>query len=105
MDHTYGTDYGKFLQAKGDGQNGDEFGSAVLESEQLEQVNKEGDCLQFWYYLHEKNSSDATQILVNMYQEGQEDRIELKKLSGDHGEVWRLDRTPLKSDVKYQVGI
>ena len=77
----------------------------MLESEQLKQVNKEGDCLQFWYYLHEKNSSDGTHILVNMYQEGQEDRIELKKLSGDHGEVWRLDRTPLKSDVNYKVGI
>ena len=69
----------------------------------LKQVNSEGDCLEFWYYLHETNSSDDTEILVNMNQEGSEDRIELKRLSGDHGEVWRLDRTPLKSDLKYKV--
>ena len=104
VDHTYGTNYGKYIQAEGDGQNGDEFGTAVLESQTLEQVNSEGDCLQFWYYLHEKNSSDGTNILVNMFQEGSDERIELKKLSGDHGEVWRLDRTPVKSDKKYKVG-
>ena len=101
VDHTYGSEYGKYIQAKGEG--GEEFATAVLESQQLSQVHSEGDCLQFWYYFHEKNKTEDAHILVNMYQEGQEERVELKRLTGDYGEVWRLDRTPLVSDLKYKV--
>ena len=103
VDHTYGSEWGKYIQAKGDG--GEEFATAVLESQQLTQVNSEGDCLQFWYYFHEKNKTEDQEahILVNMFQEGQEERIELKRLTGDYGQLWRLDRTPLASDLKYKV--
>ena len=102
VDHTYGSEYGKYIQAKGDGE---EFATAVLESQDLSQINSEGDCLQFWYYFHEKNKSEDAHIVVNMWKEGEEERIELKRLTGDYGEVWRLDRTPLVSDLKYKVEI
>ena len=106
VDHTYGSEYGKYIQAKGDG--GEEFATAVLESQELSQVNSQGDCLEFWYYFHQNNNQtegEEAHILVNMFREGDEERTELKRLSGDYGELWRLDRTPLVSDLPYKVEI
>lgn len=50
MDHTYGSEYGNYVHLKtGSMQSGK---IAKLESPELNQINVDGDCFQFWYFLH-----------------------------------------------------
>jgi hypothetical protein len=50
VDHTYGSGYGNYVHLKtGDMEMGK---TAKLESQEMEQINGDGDCFQFWYFLH-----------------------------------------------------
>ena len=50
VDHTYGTEYGNYAHLKtGNMEMGQ---TASLLGPELNQVNENGDCFQFWYFLH-----------------------------------------------------
>ena len=65
----------------------------------MNQVNPDGDCFQFWYFLH---YMDTGSIHVSLeHEDGSTDT--LVELTGDLGPTWRTERIPLKSHRPYQV--
>ena len=91
--------------------------TAKLESSELEQVNSEGDCFQFWYYLHDRYHitlnppypkysmliciSDIGLITVYLQHDGQVEELSL--IDGDRGGAWRAERVPIRSQSTYKV--
>lgn len=79
----------------------DEQQTAVLESHPPQnQIHPDGDCFQFWYFLHYYDTGSLRVILVS-----EDGGIQtLAEIEGDMGPTWRTERLPIKSDQKYTVG-
>ena len=74
---------------------------AILRSPLIQgQVNPDGDCFQFWYFLH---YYDTGSLQVNLVSEDGGIQT-LAEIEGDMGPIWRTERLPIKSDQKYTVG-
>ena len=74
--------------------------TAVLQTQMIpSQVHPDGDCFQFWYFLH---YYDTGSIHVTMkHEDGTEEKLVV--LEGDRGPMWRTERLPMKSATPYQV--
>ena len=98
MDHTYGTGFGNYLHMDGsDMQSGQR---AILRSPLIDgQVHPDGDCFQFWFFLH---YYDTGLIRVNLISEDGTNE-QLIEIQGDMGPTWRTERLPIISKSPYRV--
>ena len=98
LDHTYGTGFGNYLHMDGsDMQSGQR---AILRSPLIDgQVHPEGDCFQFWFFLH---YYDTGLIRVNLISEDGTNE-QLIEIQGDMGPTWRTERLPIISKSPYRV--
>ena len=99
LDHTYGTGFGNYLHM--DGSHMESGQRAILRSPLIQgQVHPDGDCFQFWFFLH---YYDTGLIRVNLISEDGTNE-QLIEIQGDMGPTWRTERLPIKSKSPYRVG-